>query len=121
MSTINPLTREQKLLAEIVIQLGNITEAITEATTTEDTTNLSNQVAHLQSQLQAVAAERAQLTAQLATSSAHVATLQDSLTQLMAGDETPDTVSQVMASLGITYDDNESTGDPGTPAQNSSY
>ena len=31
MTTINPLTREQKLLAEIVVQLGNITEAINAA------------------------------------------------------------------------------------------
>ena len=45
---INPLTREQKLLAEIVVQLGNITEAIQSAAAGEDSSELNNKIDALQ-------------------------------------------------------------------------
>ena len=45
------LTREQKLLAEIVVQLGNITEAIQSAAAGEDSSDLNNKIDALQSQL----------------------------------------------------------------------
>ena len=43
------LTREQKLLAEIVVQLGNITEAIQSAAAGEDSSALNNKIDALQS------------------------------------------------------------------------
>ena len=43
------LTREQKLLAEIVVQLGNITEAIQSAAAGEDSSDLNNKIDALQS------------------------------------------------------------------------
>ena len=45
------LTREQKLLAEIVVQLGNITEAIQSAAAGEDSSDLNNKIDALQQQL----------------------------------------------------------------------
>ena len=55
------LTREQKLLAEIVVQLGNITEAIQSAAAGEDSSDLNNKIDALQSQLAAVSSARAAL------------------------------------------------------------
>ena len=48
------LTREQKLLAEIVVQLGNVVEAIQSAAAGEDSSDLNNKIDALQSQLAAV-------------------------------------------------------------------
>ena len=121
MTTINPLTREQKLLAEIVVQLGNITEAINAAAAGEDSTALNAQIAQLQGQLTAIANERAALTTQLAQRDLTIAELQQQITALSEHDVTPDNITEVMTHLGINYDDNDTTGDTGTSAQDSSY
>ena len=104
---INPLTREQKLLAEIVVQLGNVTEAIQSAAAGEDSSDLNNKIDSLQAQLAAVSSARATLQQQLAEASSLNAELQQQLATVHAGDITPDNINEVMNTLGIDYD-NES-------------
>ena len=100
---INPLTREQKLLAEIVVQLGNITEAIQSAAAGEDSSDLNNKIAALQSQLAAVSSARAALQSQLAEATTLNAELQTQLAAIHEGDITPDNINDVMNGLGIEY------------------
>ena len=102
MSTV--LTREQKLLAEIVVQLGNITEAIQSAAQGEDSSDLNNKIEALQSQLAAVSSARAELQSQLADATTLNAELQTQLARIHEGDITPDNINEVMNTLGIDYD-----------------
>ena len=101
---INPLTREQKLLAEIVVQLGNITEAIQSAAAGEDSSDLNNKIDELRTQLAAVSSARAELQTQLAESQTLNAELQQQLVSIHEGDITPDNINEVMTTLGIDYD-----------------
>lgn len=101
---INPLTREQKLLAEIVVQLGNITEAIQSAAAGEDSSSLNTQIQALQTQLASVANARAELQQQLAEAQTLNADLQTQLAVIHDGDITPDNINEVMSTLGIDYD-----------------
>ena len=98
------LTREQKLLAEIVVQLGNITEAIQSAAAGEDSSNLNQKIDALQSQLAAVSSARAALQTQLAEAQTLNAELQSQLAALHDGDITPDNINEVMSHLGIDYE-----------------
>ena len=104
---IQPLTREQKLLAEIVVQLGNITEAIQSAAAGEDSSDLNNKIDALQQQLAAVSSARAALQSQLAEATTLNAELQQQLAALHEGDITPDNINQVMTTLGIDYDNED--------------
>ena len=98
------LTREQKLLAEIVVQLGNITEAIQSAAAGEDSSDLNNKIDALQAQLAAVSSARAVLQQQLAEAQTLNAELQQQLASIHEGDITPDNINEVMTHLGIDYD-----------------
>ena len=98
------LTREQKLLAEIVVQLGNITEAIQSAAAGEDSSDLHNKIDALQNQLAAVSSARAALQSQLAEATTLNAELQSQLAKIHEGDITPDNINEVMNTLGIDYD-----------------
>ena len=98
------LTREQKLLAEIVVQLGNITEAIQSAAAGEDSSNLNQKIDALQSQLAAVSSARAALQTQLAEATTLNAELQTQLSKIHEGDITPDNIHEVMTTLGIEHD-----------------
>ena len=100
----NPLTREQKLLAEIVVQLGNITEAIQSAVVGEDSSALNNKIDALQAQLAAISTARAALQNQLADSQTLNAELQNELAKIHEGDITPDNINQVMSTLNIDYE-----------------
>ena len=102
--TQNPLTREQKLLAEIVVQLGNITEAIQSAAAGEDSSALNNKIDALQAQLAAVSSARAALQNQLAEAQTLNADLQTELVKVHEGDITPDNINQVMSTLNIDYE-----------------
>lgn len=102
--TQNPLTREQKLLAEIVVQLGNITEAVQSAAAGEDSSQLNAKIDALQAQLATVASARAALQQQLAESQTLNADLQTQLAQIHEGDITPDNINEVMNTLGINYE-----------------
>ena len=95
------LTREQKLLAEIVVQLGNVVEAIQSAASGEDSSDLNNKIDALQSQLAAVSSARAALQQQLAEATTLNAELQTQLATIHEGDITPDNINEVMTTLGI--------------------
>ena len=98
------LTREQKLLAEIVVQLGNVVEAIQSAAMGQDSGDLNNKIDALQSQLAAVSSARAALQSQLAEATTLNADLQSQLAKIHEGDITPDNINEVMNTLGIDYD-----------------
>ena len=55
MTQYQPLTREQKLQAEQIVQLGNIAEAIRSAARGEDSSALQAQIVSLQAELAALA------------------------------------------------------------------
>ena len=98
------LTREQKLLAEIVVQLGNVVEAIQSAAMGQDSGDLNNKIDALQAQLAAVSSARASLQSQLAEATTLNAELQTQLAKIHEGDITPDNINEVMNTLGIDYD-----------------
>jgi chromosome segregation ATPase len=98
------LTREQKLLAEIVVQLGNVVEAIQSAAAGEDSSDLNNKIDALQSQLAAVSSARAALQQQLAEAQTLNAELQTQLATVHEGDITPDNINEVMPTRGIEHD-----------------
>ena len=77
----NELSREQKLLAEIAVQLGNISEAINNFTV-GDLTLMDQKITELENRIALITAQSAQLTQQV--------------TQ-----PTPDSVSDVVETLGI--------------------
>ena len=100
--TVNaPLSREQKLLAEIVVQLGNVTEAIRSAAAGEDSSNLLSQIGTLQAELTTLTQNNASLAQQLADANQLVSELQAQLSQTSSGDITPDNINEVIAHLGI--------------------
>ena len=101
MSTPIALTREQKLLAEIIVQLGNVTEAIRAAAAGEDSSALMTQIATLQSELTNLTSQNATLAQQLADANGMVADLQSQLSAVAEGDITPDNINEVIAHLGI--------------------
>ena len=97
------LTREQKLMAEQVVQLGNIAEAIRAAAMGQDSSDLMNQIQQLRTELAELTQQRAELTTALAESNTKVAELQASLASMHDGDITPDSINEVMSHLGIDY------------------
>jgi len=97
------LTREQKLMAELVVQLGNIAEAIGAAAAGEDSTELNTKIDALQAQLASASAARAVLQTQLAETQQMNADLQAQLVSMHDGDITPDNINEVMDHLGIDY------------------
>ena len=97
------LTREQKLMAEQVVQLGNIAEAIRAAASGEDSSNLLTKIEELQTELATASQERAQLNTALANANTKVAELQQALAIVHEGDITPDNINEVMSHLGIEY------------------
>ena len=99
--TYTPLTREQKLQAETIVQLGNIAEAIRAAAAGEDSSALQTQIAALQAELSALTSNNAVLAQQLADANQLVSELQSQLSQVAEGDITPDSIAEVIAHLGI--------------------
>ena len=97
------LTREQKLLAEIVVQLGNVVEAIQSAAMVQDSSDLNNKIDALQSQLAAVSSARAALQSQLAEATTLNAELQSQLAHIHSADITPDNINEVLEHLGIEH------------------
>ena len=97
------LTREQKLMAEQVVQLGNIVEAIRAGISGENSSSLMAEIAELKTKLTELTQQRADLQSALAASSTQVAELQTQLNTLTKGDITPDSINEVMSHLGIEY------------------
>lgn len=119
MATTLALTREQKLLAEIVVQLGNVTEAIRAASHGEDSGTLTQQINNLQAQVTTLTAEKAALSTALAQADAAYAQLQAEHASHLNADVTPDNIAEVMSGLNIEYangqsTDSQSTGNSGT-------
>ena len=100
-SSFSPLTREQKLQAEQIVQLGNIAEAIRSAARGEDSSALQAQIVTLQAELSALTQGNATLAQQLADANQLVAELQATISNMTEGDITPDSVAEVIAHLGI--------------------
>ena len=96
-----PLTREQKLQAEFVVQLGNIAEAIRSAARGEDSSALQAQIVSLQAELAALTQGNATLSQQLADANQMVSELQQQISQSTESDITPDSINEVIAHLGI--------------------
>ena len=90
-------------MAEQVVQLGNIAEAIRAAAMGENSSDLMQEIHDLKAQLQTLATERAQLQTALATSTTQIAELQSQLNDVTDGDITPDNISEVMSHLGIEH------------------
>ena len=101
MTTYTPLTREQKLQAEFVVQLGNIAEAIRSAARGEDSSELNATIASLQAEVSNLAASNANLSQQLADANNLVSELQSQINRLHEGDITPDSIQEVMEHLDI--------------------
>ena len=101
MTTYDPLTREQKLAAEQIVQLGNIAEAIRSAARGEDSSALQAQVVALQAELSALTQGNATLAQQLADANQLVATLQNTISNMTEGDITPDSIQEVIEHLGF--------------------
>ena len=97
------LTREQKLMAEQIVQLGNIAEAIRAAAMGENSSTLMEEIHDLKAQLTELTQQRADLQSALAASSTQVAELQAELNKLTDGDITPDNINEVMSHLGIEH------------------
>ena len=97
-SSFSPLTREQKLQAEQIVQLGNIAEAIRAAAAGGDS---SAQIATLQAELTVLTSNNTTLAQQLADANQMVAELQTQLSTVAEGDITPDSIAEVIADLGI--------------------
>ena len=98
------LTREQKLMAEQVVQFGNIAEAIRAAAMGENSSTLLQEIQELKDKLDMLNAQRAQLQTQLAASTTQVAELQAELNKVTDGDITPDNINEVMQHLNIDFD-----------------
>jgi len=101
MTTYTPLTREQKLQAEFVVQLGNIAEAIRAAAGGENSSELQAQIAALQAEMTALTANNASISQQLADANQLVSDLQSQISATHQGDVTPDNIAQVIEHLGI--------------------
>ena len=77
----NPLTRDQKLLAEIIVQLGNISEAINNFTV-GDLTLMDQKITELEQRIALLHTQSSQL-------------------EQTVGQPTPDNLSDVVSTLGI--------------------
>ena len=97
----NPLTRDQKLLAEIIVQLGNVTEAIRSAAAGEDSSELTTRIATLQAEITSLTSNNATISQQLADANGLVSQLQNQIQSHTAGDITPDSIAEVISHLGI--------------------
>ena len=100
-SSYTPLTREQKLHAEQIVQLGNIAEAIRSAARGEDISALQAQIVALQAELSALTQNNATLAQQLADANQLVADLQTTISGMTEGDVTPDSIQEVIDHLGF--------------------
>ena len=100
-TTYTPLTREQKLQAETIVQLGNIAEAIRAAAAGEDSSALQAQIVALQAELSALSSNNATLSQQLADANQLVSELQQTISTMTEGDITPDSIQEVIQHLGI--------------------
>ena len=103
----HPLTREEKLLAEHSVQLGNIVEAIKTITTsggTEGLSTIENQLAELTGRIQAVEAVQANNLTKLTQLNTLLTTIQTAYVENSdtVAAPTPDTIQEIIDHLNIT-------------------
>ena len=104
MTNPNPLTRDQKLMGGVIIQLGNIVEALNHSGDENNSTELESQITTLQQALADTSKERSDLTSSLATANEQIAQLQLAIAQMTHDnsiDLTPDTIQEVLDQLDI--------------------
>ena len=104
-SSPNPLSREQKLLAEQVVQLGNIVEQLEIMNSGgSDNTDLLQQVETLQQSISTLQSEKASLIQQLQQAQQQIVTLQEQVASSSSDHSvTPDNIMEVMNHLDIDY------------------
>lgn len=93
--TPNPLSRDQKLLAEAIVQLGNIAESMQILAGVDATS--SSRIEELQLQVNQLLEERTSLTAKVEELQARVTEHEKPV------DITPDTIEEIMQHLNINY------------------
>lgn len=101
MSSPNPLSRDQKLLAEVTIQLGNIAEAIRLASGVDHQVDYKSKVEELETELATLNQERTTIMNALEAATLKVSQLQAVINADRPGDLTPDTLAEVLQSLNI--------------------
>ena len=102
----NPLSREQKLMAEAIVQLGNIVEQLQViAGGGTEAQDYQQQISVLQTALAQVQQEKAELIETLQQSQVVITTLQNQVatSTSKASAMTPDNITDVMNQLGINY------------------
>ena len=103
----NPLSREQKLFAEGIVQLGNIVEQLEIMNGGgNETTDLNERIANLEQTLASVQQEKTELIESLQQSQLVITSLQNQVATAATGSithNTPDNITQVMDQLGIEY------------------
>ena len=103
----HPLTREEKLLAEHSVQLGNIVEAIKTISTSGGAADISvieNQLAELTGRIQAVEAVQASNLTKLTQLNTLLTTIQTAYVENSdtVAAPTPDTIQEIIDHLNIT-------------------
>ena len=98
---INPLTREEKLLAEQCVQLGNITEAVRSISLGGSGSVLEQKITELTNKVATLEASNTQLNTALVAVQALANSLQQGEVGNSALDATPDTLQEVIDHLNI--------------------
>ena len=99
------VTRDQLLRAEMIVQLGNIAEALRKLQFGgQDTSELENKITELNTKITTLTTNNNQLSQALSAANALVSELQGQLTDVdgPGNDPTPDDVAEVFAHLEIT-------------------
>ena len=96
-----PLTREEKLLAEQCVQLGNITEAVRSIGLSGNNSSLESKITELTTKIAALEVQNTTLNSSLIAVQALVSSLQQGDGNNSALDATPDTLQEVINHLNI--------------------
>lgn len=104
-------SRQEKLIAEVIVQLGNIVEELRKIKLSgADSSVLTEEIAELNTRITTLTTNNSQLSAALDAAESLVAQLQGQLTNVdpsgpngtPSSDGTPDSIDEVFNSLGIT-------------------
>jgi len=100
-------SRQEKLQAEVIVQLGNIVEELRKIKWGGgDTSELEDKIVELNGKISTLTTNNNQLSQALAAANELVVTLQGQLSNVDApgSDPTPDDINAVFTSLGISDD-----------------
>lgn len=103
--TVPNVTRDQLLQAEVIVQLGNIVEALRKLQFGgADTSELESKITELNTKITTLTTNNNQLSQALSAANALVSELQGQLTNVdtPGSDPTPDDIAEVFAHLDIT-------------------